>query len=307
MSTFTQMKEFLRASWAARDFIVPCLIGPPGIGKTAAVREHAAEHDARCTVIIASQILPNEVSGITMPDAESKAMEIYDHYRLSQLEDGDVLFFDELLEADQMVLSACLTLIESRQMMSGKMLPDIQIIAATNPSVSPQMLRDNIRQRFCFREFHMDPSGTREYIREKWGFDIGSTLQGCMEAESNNYNILTPRSMTKMAGWIARAGKDLDLVAEEIDEMWSIRLGSMLKDQYLSVKKFNDIRAQLRDALELSSVDKDKLPVDVSESLYNETGEFKTITLEELMEYISSLPEWKAMAELLASIEVKEE
>ena len=89
----------------------------------------------KVVTIIASQILPNEVSGITMPVVEERSMEIFDHFRLSSLKNGDILFFDELLEADQMVLSACLTLIESRELMSGRLLPDVMIVGATNPTI----------------------------------------------------------------------------------------------------------------------------------------------------------------------------
>lgn len=111
MPVFDNMLHFVKSAWPARSFIVPCLEGPPGIGKTAAIKQAAEElkeqgATGKVVTIIASQILPNEVSGITMPVPEEKAMEIFDHYRLSSLRDGDILFFDELLEADQMVLSA---------------------------------------------------------------------------------------------------------------------------------------------------------------------------------------------------------
>lgn len=170
---FQDMVDYLDSCWCARNQIVPCLVGPVGIGKTAAVNQHAKNVGANKVVtIIASQILPNEVSGITMPDSETKAMEIYDHFRLSNMQDGDILFFDELLEADQMVLKACLTLIESRELMSGNKLPDIQIVAATNPSIAPDMLKENIRQRFLFRKFDIDETDTFEYIKKETGLDL---------------------------------------------------------------------------------------------------------------------------------------
>lgn len=140
MSVFNDMVDFIKSAYPARKYIVPCLEGPAGIGKTAACKQAALELNAgKVVTIIASQILPNEVSGITMPVVESKAMEIFDHFRLSSLEDGDILFFDELLEADQLVLSACLTLIESRELMSGRKLPDVMIVAATNPTISSRL------------------------------------------------------------------------------------------------------------------------------------------------------------------------
>lgn len=165
MSQFEEMVSLLDSTWHARDIIVPCLIGPVGIGKTAAVDQHARNVGAgKVVTIIVSQILPNEVSGITMPVNESKSMEIFDHARLSSLEDGDILFFDELFEGAPHVLSACLTLIESRMLMSGKKLPDIQIIAATNPTVAPAAIKPSVRQRFMFCKFKEDGMSTANYI-----------------------------------------------------------------------------------------------------------------------------------------------
>ena len=176
MSVFDDMVSFLGAAWKLKDEIVPCLIGAPGIGKTQAVYEHAKKVGATNVVtIIASQILPNEVSGITMPDQESRTMEIYDHFKLGHMQDGDILFFDELLEADQSVLSACLTLIESRMLMSGKKLPDIQIIAATNPTIQPTMLKANIRQRFMFKQFELDRKAQSITSMRPWASSLATT------------------------------------------------------------------------------------------------------------------------------------
>lgn len=233
MSTFDEMVEFLDASYVLKDQIVPCLIGPVGIGKTEAVLQHAKNVNANKVVeIIASQILPNEVSGITMPDPETRAMEIYDHFRLSSLEDGDILFFDELLEADQMVLSACLTLIESRTMMSGKALPDIQIIGATNPTIQPRMLKPSIRQRFMFRKFNIDPVGCRKFIKSETSVDVAD-LVNRLEEDSDEYNILSQRSLTKLVRWMDSAEDDAqrNKIALHINRIYNSDIGSVLKNK----------------------------------------------------------------------------
>lgn len=233
MTEFDRMVNMLGAMWCARDQIVPCLIGPPGIGKTAAVRKHAENMGAANVVtIIASQILPSEVSGITMPDDSTKSMQIYDHYRLSSLKDGDILFFDELLEADQSVLSACLTLIESRMMMSGRTLPDIQIIAATNPTIQPSSLKEAIRQRFMFVEFNIDKDQTRDYIKENTGIAVNEELLNKLESSNSGFNILTPRSLTKLCDWMSRTKNDSRVeVAKIIDQMWKSPV-NILKECY---------------------------------------------------------------------------
>lgn len=187
-----------------RDEIVPCLLGNPGIGKTQGIYEFAKAHDRQVVEIIASQIMPSEVSGITMPDADTKSMQVFDHARLSSLKDGDILFFDELLQAPQAVLSACLTLIQERRMMSGKKLPDIMIVAAANPLRSPTLIAESIRQRFMFIELEWDSKAWADYVQTKYECQPTGrliSLIGAASKSSNNWNSLTPRTATKLIAW----------------------------------------------------------------------------------------------------------
>lgn len=297
---FKDMVAFLDSAWKARGFIVPCLIGPVGIGKTAAVLQHAENVGAgKVVTIIASQILPNEVSGITMPVPETKAMEIFDHYRLSSLEDGDILFFDELLEADQLVLSACLTLIESRQLMSGNKLPDVQIIAATNPTIVPTILKENIRQRFVFRKFDFDKEEVRQHIKQRTGIDV-QTLVNVIQTTGNDYNILSPRSLTKMAEWMAMAEnlEEGKAIAAQIDSIWNMGIGTNLLEA-----KFADPMAQVQATVRRTIA---QLGIDNIEVLEAVDQEFTPSTIGEVMELLQSLPEWGEIAAKLESTTIEE-
>ena len=299
MSQFDDMVKFLDSAWPAKDMIVPCLVGPAGIGKTAAVYQHASNVGAgKVVTIIASQILPNEVSGITMPDAESRSMEIYDHFRLSNLDDGDILFFDELLEADQLVLSACLTLIESRQMMSGKLLPDVQIIAATNPTIKPSMLKENIRQRFVWKTFEsIDCDGLRNYIKKSYGFDIGN-LVSYVQVTGSEYNILSPRTMTKMAAWISSAANNTErqMIATNIDGVFGNLIGSELLKAYNGSDN-HKIRVALEAAAHQCNLD---------ESIIEQIPD-ENITIDEMMQLLMSLPDWNKMEEILSNMPADED
>ena len=288
MTEFERMIKFLDQAWYLKSEIVPCLIGAVGIGKTAAVRQHAKNVGAKNVVtIIASQILPSEVSGITMPDSSTKSMEIYDHYKLSSLQDGDILFFDELLEADQSVLSACLTLIESRMMMSGKLLPDIQIIAATNPTVMPSSLKENIRQRFMFMKFKIDKDSVQSYIQEQTGIKVPRSILNELEGKSDRYNILSPRSLTKLCMWISSTPHDeLDSLAETINNMWNSCLGTSL--------------VEARNKAQVLRKVKELIPEHLSEE-----NNIEDCTMEELYDILQSLDNWQELKQQLeaASIE----
>lgn len=298
-----KMVELLDCSYEARSQIVPCLVGPVGIGKTVAVEMHRDNmakkygKDISVTTIIASQILPNEVSGITMPDLSTHSMEIYDHFRLSHMKDGDILFFDELLEADQLVLSACLTLIESRMMMSGKKLPDIQIVAATNPTISPASIKPSIRQRFMFSIFEFDQEAKeeyKEYARQRFNVDIPSiTLESICDNNTQHYNFLSPRSLTKLLCWMdsAKSEEELENITEVVQDMWGFALANDLQD--LFVRKFEvDKEDQVKEAL-------------MNEFPYLKASEFENTTISEMVDLIRKLGDWSKAAEFLASHELE--
>lgn len=308
MSVFNDMVDFIKSAYPARKYIVPCLEGPAGIGKTAACKQAASELNAgKVVTIIASQILPNEVSGITMPVVESKAMEIFDHFRLSSLEDGDILFFDELLEADQLVLSACLTLIESRELMSGRKLPDIMIVAATNPTIKPNMLKENIRQRFVWCKFGLDKQGCREYIQKTCGFDPGDLIESLRET-GEEYNILTPRSLTKMAQWMSEAQdeKEANLIACHINACWNSTLGNKLRDAFLN--KFNNPVAQVRRAIRFALNENDVTRKDLNDiepgmdAIMYDDEVFEQTSMAELMEVLQKLPNWDQVEKQLSTM-----
>ena len=312
MSTFDDMVSFIKSAWCGKAYNVPCLVGPAGIGKTAACKQAAVElkeeglATGKVVTIIASQILPNEVSGITMPVVETKAMEIFDHFRMSSLRDGDILFFDELLEADQLVLSACLTLIESRELMSGRKLPDIMIVAATNPTIKPNMLKENIRQRFLWRRFDLDKDGCRKYIRKTCGFDVGEELVNRLATTGEEYNILTPRSLTKMAQWMSEAKdeKQAKLIAANIDACWNMRIGTKLMEAFLN--KFNNPVAQVRRAIRTALRDNDVTCGDLDDiadgmgSMMYDDDAFEQTSMTELMEVLQKLPEWEKIERQLS-------
>lgn len=299
MTEFDKMLQLLDAAWLLRGEIVPCLVGPPGIGKTAAVKQHAEAHGCGKVVkIVASRCVPSETVGMTMPDHRRRSMEIYNSMQLSSLNDGDILFLDELLEADQFVLSTLLTVIESREMADGTPLPDIQIIAATNDTISPEQLKGNIRQRFMFQRFSIDAEQTKQYILERTGMLITGPVLGKMCESSSDYNFLTPRSVTKLCLWMDSASSydEECMVANVINNIWNSTIGTDI----LNAKRRRDARdmspkEQVRRAV-----------VDLAPDAAVLHDDFKDCTIPEMMKIIEDAGLLESISKELAKLEIRE-
>lgn len=297
--SFQDMVEFLDISYCAKNYIVPCLIGPVGIGKTAACKQHAENVGAKRVVeIIASQVLPTEISGIKMPDLDKGIMRVLDDERLAGLEDGDILFFDELFEADQMVLSACLTLIENRTMLSGRKLPDIQIVAATNKTVKPGILKASIRQRFLFKEVTYDPIEICNHIAEVTGLMIPhKSIENNIQSDIEEYNILSPRSLTKAVKWFMDCKNNLQRkqIEKYLNNLYSINIGSLI--MLCFEKQFNINEVTAREEI-LNAV------ATCNTELSNQF-DWKNDDLDSIMKILKESDEWNEIQAILESVPIK--
>ena len=249
MATIAEAVELLKSAWPVRDEIVLCMLSSPGIGKTYSVykfrdwvRENTEYNDCKVVEMIASQILPNEVSGITMPVDSTHSMEVYDHARLSSLKDGDILFLDELLQGSPQVLSAFLTLIQERRMMSGKKLPDIMIVAAANRLNSPSMIPESQRQRFMFVNISFDWELWRDFIWEHYQVvpheNISNIIEKSLRDNDTTYNTVTPRSVTKLFDWYTHIEPQYRTEwLKQVESMFGYGISKLIK---LTFKKNDD-------------------------------------------------------------------
>ena len=278
-----------------RDQIVPCFMGCPGIGKTHEIERYAKDRGKKVVHIIASQILPSEVSGITMPDKEAGGMTVYDHVRLSSLKDGDILFFDELLQGQQQVLSACLTLIQERRLMSDKPLPDVMIVAAANPLANPNQLPAAIRDRFLFIGMEFDFVEWKQYMKDSQDIVIEDSMQNEIDASDTSvvgWNAQTPRTVTKLCKFITNNIDDKDLERFLFDASINSRL---IKSLIMSAKgvsansmsKFTEkVEAVIKGISDIEDAHKDVLN-EINKLANGETSNTST-----LMDMLMNMDEW---------------
>lgn len=185
-----------------RRTTVPLFMGNPGIGKTKIIESFAKSRGVKVTKIILSTRMPNEVLGMTMPDLVKDRMVLLDNHQLSELQDGEILFFDEVFNGTlKQTLDSFLNFLEDRKLISGKKLADVMIIAASNPqgliNLTPQ-----IKQRFEREDLKFNAEEYQNYLKNKYGTpeSISSgicTLINKEKFESNEWNFITPRSVEK--------------------------------------------------------------------------------------------------------------
>lgn len=221
-----KVKEILEKVYTddeLRQSIVPLFIGNPGLGKTVLIEEFAKEKGVKLVELITSQMSPFEISGIAMPDKESKKMTYFNFDKLENLKDGDILFFDELLNGNPNVLNACLTILEQRRFISGKPLPNIMIVAAANPQgMTP--LTPQIKERFLWYDVKFDKNMWKDYMKKKYGItdSIGNKLANLiMNEQFTTNNFKTPRSIDKAVNMILKKVEtpyktELDIILSEL-------------------------------------------------------------------------------------------
>lgn len=310
--------SLIEAADKCRKEIVLCLLGKPGIGKTEAVERFAKDHGRKVVHIIASQILPSEVSGMTMPNQKTHSMDVFDHYRLSHMKDGDILFFDELLKGQQQVLNACLTLIQERRLMSGTKLPDVLVIAAANPLATPLQLPLEIRQRFMFVEVEWNRIQWVEYMEglgfkeDRYIWDLSCKVES-MLGKDGAWNTLTPRTATKLCLWLRDSGNDMSVRDFIIKSFGSEVLKFVSNAVFGSEVKSAEVQTaekviEILQPKHVYSKDVDEFKK-IDEAIQTATAiaDGKETDLTELLSKLQALPEWGDIQKALSASNIERE
>lgn len=133
--------EALKAAMLAR--VPTMLVGPPGIGKTAMMRELAEEIGYKLITVIGSTMDPTDVTGLPKAEqiAEKDGRPLYGTVYVAPvwqvrclIEKKVVLFFDEFSNTPAATRAALLTFFQNREFQDGTPLPDeVIVVGAMNP------------------------------------------------------------------------------------------------------------------------------------------------------------------------------
>lgn len=197
------IKTYLDILDQHRDEMALALMSDPGLSKTSQCKQWCEEHGRQYFEFITSQRMPSEISGMAMPDADTKRMKIYDFDYLLDMKDGDVLAFDEFTNGNIMTLNACLTLIQERNMMSGRKLPSILIVAMGNPQGKCDMLPQT-KQRFLWLNVKFDEEAWCEWVEKELNIVPTQKLINIIKSTYKSgfgvqdYNYMTARTVTNL-------------------------------------------------------------------------------------------------------------
>lgn len=280
------IKTYLDILDQHRDEMALALMSDPGLSKTSQCKQWCEEHGRQYFEFITSQRMPSEISGMAMPDADTKRMKIYDFDYLLDMKDGDVLAFDEFTNGNIMTLNACLTLIQERNMMSGKKLPSILIVAMGNPQGKCDMLPQT-KQRFLWLNVKFDEDTWCDWIKKELNVVPTQKLIDIIKSTYKSgfgiqdYNYMTARTVTNLlklaktvdssnAIWRNMYGVDQGLIDElyasinnnqnDLEDLellkyglWSI-LQSLTHEQNVNINSLNRMKVWIQECKTMSDI-----------------------------------------------------
>ena len=280
------IKTYLDILDQHRDEMALALMSDPGLSKTSQCKQWCEEHGRQYFEFITSQRMPSEISGMAMPDADTKRMKIYDFDYLLDMKDGDVLAFDEFTNGNIMTLNACLTLIQERNMMSGRKLPSILIVAMGNPQGKCDMLPQT-KQRFLWLNVKFDEETWCDWIKKELNVVPTQKLIDIIKSTYKNgfgvseYNYMTARTITNLlklaktvdrsnAIWRNMYGVSSDLVDElyisvnnsqnNSEDLELLKYGlcaiiqSLTHEQNVNLNSLNKIRVWIQECQTMSDI-----------------------------------------------------
>lgn len=147
------------------------LAGPPGIGKSAVVRQFAHERGLRLITLMLSQVEPSDVRGLPFLDRESGRTRwlLPEFYPESADTSGGVLFLDELANAEPRVQVAAYQLLLDRKVGEYTLPPNWVCFAAGNrleDNANVYELSSALADRLVFFNVTCEPRDWLSWARE---------------------------------------------------------------------------------------------------------------------------------------------
>ena len=222
--------------------IVPCLVGPTGIGKTAIVKQVAKELGAELVYFnMAQQNQGDNALPVPHINAGQTLVQYALHHKFQEILDNPnkdyLVMCDELARAQIPVLSEWMTVLNERQIQGQKFGNNVHFVAAMNPSSTMKGYEDT-----DYIATEMDPAHLTRfhfiYMKE-------DRLDWLKWAKENNIHEYVIRFLEDAKNIAYFYGQSVDDVRVRTPKGWE-QLSDMLKDmeaQGLFDNPSNDDRA----------------------------------------------------------------
>lgn len=222
--------------------IVPCLVGPTGIGKTAIVKQVAKELGAELVYFnMAQQNQGDNALPVPHINAGQTLVQYALHHKFQEILDNPnkdyLVMCDELARAQIPVLSEWMTVLNERQIQGQKFGNNVRFVAAMNPSSTMKGYEDT-----DYIATEMDPAHLTRfhfiYMKE-------DRLDWLKWAKENNIHEYVIRFLEDAKNIAYFYGQSVDDVRVRTPKGWE-QLSDMLKDmetQGLFDDPSNDDRA----------------------------------------------------------------
>lgn len=222
--------------------IVPCLVGPTGIGKTAIVKQVAKELGAELVYFnMAQQNQGDNALPVPHINAGQTLVQYALHHKFQEILDNPnkdyLVMCDELARAQIPVLSEWMTVLNERQIQGQKFGNNVRFVAAMNPSSTMKGYEDT-----DYIATEMDPAHLTRfhfiYMKE-------DCLDWLKWAKENNIHEYVIRFLEDAKNIAYFYGQSVDDVRVRTPKGWE-QLSDMLKDmeaQGLFDNPSNDDRA----------------------------------------------------------------
>ena len=285
----------------------PMFLSAPGIGKTQMINDFAKKRGVRVFHLILSQCNPSEVAGMIMPANDgSKMTEIYDPKWAHELQEGDILFLDEILKAPQSVLNSCLTMIEERRLSSNTKLPKVALFAAANPSKSDASIPQEIRQRLVRVPLEFDKDAWSKYVVRTLGLNdnmlgdytvrllatrVSHELTDYEQRGTSVWNMATPRTVYKalrMMMTCESKEETLVYVKYMIDNSNIVDFIGHMSEEYFKYKnkKPNPFTTRVYDELTHTLSPDDPTLTELAELMEDDAGFVKLLQDVDLLDWV---------------------
>lgn len=151
---------------------VPLLIASPGKGKTAFINDLADKLGVHCRTINASTMEEIDMNGMPYIDQTTHTIRTTRPAFAEGLQDGDILFFDEVNLAPAGTRNALQTYMLSKKFPNGEQGPDVRIIAAMNVAEDLDSVADfspAMKDRFAYILFNPSPDEWHTLYKDAFG------------------------------------------------------------------------------------------------------------------------------------------